>query len=141
MLRQLRFLQPTFDALGDDKRFETHVDDVFALKSNTYFFLLFVVRVCVSVCQEKEGPLQSRCLLDDHRKGVYRLRKGGYGGPFFFCSCRVIRLPLCRRRLWITAWPFGGSAMTSFCRCPFRPVHITRVKSKKESERRALTKR
>ena len=49
MLRQLRFLQPTFDALGDDNRFETHVDDVFALKSNTYFFL-FPVRVCVSVC-------------------------------------------------------------------------------------------
>ena len=95
MLRQLRFLQPTFDALGDDNRFETHVDDVFALKSNTYFFLLFVVRVCVSVCQEKEGPLQSRCLLDDHRKGVYRLRKGGYGGPFFFVpavssDCRYV---------------------------------------------------
>ena len=144
MLRQLRFLQPTFDALGDDKRFETHVDDVFALKSNTYFFFFFPsVSVCPCACVPGEGGSASvQVFVRRSQEGRVPLMERGIWRSLFFCSCRVIRLPLCRRRLWITAWPFGGSAVTSFCRCPFRPVHITRVKSKKkERERRALTKR
>ena len=107
------------------------------------FFFFPSVSVCPCACVPGEGGSASvQVFVRRSQEGRVPLMERGIWRSLFFCSCRVIRLPLCRRRLWITAWPFGGSAMTSFCRCPFRPVHITRVKSKKkERERRALTKR